>query len=203
MTWELKLGGCIEGMRGHLGRFEKFYLPEPNTGCWLWFGSDDGHGRYGRFSMLGRQIKAHRASWMIFRGPLADHLCVLHECDIPWCVNPDHLFLGTQLENAQDRERKDRGNHARGERHFSRTKPWALARGDSNGSRTMPERLKRGEDNARAVLTANLVLALRAEYAAGGVTYRALAQRHRMAKSSMMAALKGLTWRHLVLGETS
>jgi hypothetical protein len=87
---------------------------EPNTGCWLWMMSVN-HKGYGRLRFKRRLWKAHRLSYLAFRGPLED-LNVCHTCDIPSCVNPDHLWLGTQMENVQDMYKKNRSNHAVGER---------------------------------------------------------------------------------------
>lgn len=83
-------------------------------GCWLWQGQTDRKG-YGRFTPAGRhpsgcgnQLMAHRYSWEITHGPVPVGLWVLHRCDRPACVNPDHLFLGDALSNVQDMDRKGR-----------------------------------------------------------------------------------------------
>jgi hypothetical protein len=90
--------------------------PELNTGCRLWSGGTV-RGGYGGLFYEGRNIMAHRAAWLCEHGYLPDDACVLHRCDTPACINPPHLFLGTRLENAQDRERKGRGYDRRGERN--------------------------------------------------------------------------------------
>ncbi len=93
-----------------LERFERLLHHEPNTGCWLWGGAINSHG-YGFFTRLdGRKnIKAHRAAWILYRGRIPDGLFVLHNCpsgDISGCCNPDHLWLGTQGDNMRDRVNK-------------------------------------------------------------------------------------------------
>lgn len=76
-------------------------------GCWLWIGATD--RRYGSFSWSGRRLaKAHRISWELAHGPIPDGMCVLHRCDVPLCVRPAHLFLGTQKDNLRDAFRKGR-----------------------------------------------------------------------------------------------
>lgn len=82
--------------------FADKFSPEPNTGCWLWCACVDAQG-YGK---LGPRL-AHRASWTLHFGDPGD-LHVLHACDNPSCVNPDHLFLGTNLDNIKDCEAKGR-----------------------------------------------------------------------------------------------
>ncbi len=87
--------------------------PEPNTGCWLWAGIVYPKG-YGRLSAEGRRHRAHRVAYSLFRGdPGPMH--VLHRCDTPSCVNPSHLFLGTNLDNVRDRQAKGRPCTRRGE----------------------------------------------------------------------------------------
>ena len=87
-------------------RFESKYIPEPNSGCWLWTGSLVGWG-YGRFASKHR-TNAHRMSYMIYCEPIPDNMLVCHKCDVPSCVNPDHLFLGTTIDNINDKVRKGR-----------------------------------------------------------------------------------------------
>ena len=95
-------------------RFMSFVeLPVDLSQCWIWNGAF--HGKeYGHFKYKYRVEKAHRMSFRLFkREPGALH--VLHKCDNPKCVNPEHLFLGTNDDNLQDRQRKQR--QARGESH--------------------------------------------------------------------------------------
>lgn len=80
--------------------------------CWEWIGGLDTHG-YGQFCLNEKTILVHKLSWIIVHGEIPDRLWVLHKCDNPKCVNPEHLVLGTAKDNAQDRERKGRGNSKR------------------------------------------------------------------------------------------
>ena len=88
----------------------------PN-GCWLWTGHiTKGRCNYGSTSLFGKSIRAHRASWLIHKGPITPGLCVLHRCDNQPCVNPNHLYLGTVQENAFDSVARGRHAEARRDR---------------------------------------------------------------------------------------
>ena len=82
--------------------------------CWEWIAFKNKDG-YGLFGYNGKNQKAHRVSWQLHNGPIPDGLCVLHKCDNPSCVNPNHLFLGTNADNIKDRVNKNRtvGKHGR------------------------------------------------------------------------------------------
>jgi hypothetical protein len=76
-------------------------------GCWLWTGATTKFG-YGRLSHNGKMISAHRLSFLLAGNELPTELCVLHKCDNPACVRPDHLFSGTKADNNEDTKRKGR-----------------------------------------------------------------------------------------------
>lgn len=77
------------------------------SGCIEWTGVLMPNG-YGQFSVLNRHVYAHRFSYELHKGSIPDGLCVLHSCDNRGCVNPDHLSLGTKLDNAQDARSRGR-----------------------------------------------------------------------------------------------
>lgn len=105
-------------MKTVLERFEAKFIPEPNSGCWLWEGSDDGCDGYGRFRWSSnRCMSAHRAAWCLYKDDIPYGEDVLHRCDNPACVNPDHLFLGDHSDNMRDMVKKGRGNKVRGSHH--------------------------------------------------------------------------------------
>lgn len=82
-----------------LDRFMEKVSPEPNSGCWLWLGSEWGKG-YGSFVIeRGKGCQAHRAAYELFVGPIPEGLQLDHKCRVHICVNPDHLEPVTQREN--------------------------------------------------------------------------------------------------------
>ena len=82
-------------------KFEARYVPEPNSGCWLWTAGVSSNG-YGAFDGVG----AHRFSYQLFKGRIPTGKIVRHKCDVKICVNPDHLLIGTQADNINDYVRR-------------------------------------------------------------------------------------------------
>jgi len=74
-------------------------------------------GGYARISINGKVTPLHRVMYEKHKGKIPRGMCVCHKCDNPECINPDHLFLGTQRDNVLDMIKKGRDNHARGEKH--------------------------------------------------------------------------------------
>lgn len=79
-------------------------------GCRLWTASLDRRG-YGQIVWKGKNHRAHRMAWIAKHGSIPKGLCVLHHCDVPRCINIDHLWLGTKSDNAQDMVAKGRGRN--------------------------------------------------------------------------------------------
>lgn len=96
-------------------RFEEKIDKAIDAPCWDWTASVDGNG-YGKLYCNGKLERASRVSWLLHVGPIPLGACVLHKCDRPICVNPDHLYLGDQKQNAADRSARGRLNHQVGEK---------------------------------------------------------------------------------------
>ena len=95
---------------------ERFWSKvKKNSGCWEWRG-----GRlrgYGSFTVKRKPVRAHRFSYELHIGPIPEGMCVLHHCDNPPCVNPAHLFVGTNADNVADMVAKGRQAGPKGERN--------------------------------------------------------------------------------------
>ncbi len=115
----------LEYLHSAMTRFWSYVDKSGQGECWLWTGTKTlpthcglVYGTFG-FSDDNRQVtyRAHRFSYVLANGEIPDGLQICHSCDTPLCVNPAHLWAGTNAENCADRNKKDRVQH--GERHWS------------------------------------------------------------------------------------
>jgi len=137
--------------------------------CWLWKAATNSDG-YGLVGVDGRTLRAHRVSWEIHNGPIPAGMCILHRCDNPACVNPAHLFLGTDADNIRDCVAKGR--------HVTHPAP-------------------PGEGHRSAKLTDANVLEIRKLYAAGGVFQRELGERFGVSRQNISYILSRKAWAHV------
>jgi hypothetical protein len=176
-------------------------LPVMATPCLEWTASRNRKG-YGQFRLDGKTERAHRVAWQIAHGPIPDGLHVLHKCDNPPCVAVEHLFLGTDADNAADRDAKGRHLSARGDAHGTHRHPESLVRGDAHWSRQHPECLARGEQNGRAKLNADNVRAIH-QRRAQGLTLKQIAAKFGVSFSQISAILARKRWAHVDLNKES
>lgn len=134
--------------------------------CWLWNLSVDRKG-YGQVRVGSRTMRAHRVAYELTHGPIGPHFAC-HTCDNPRCVRPDHIFLGSNLDNVRDMDAKGR-------------------------RRTV---VYRGADHPNARLTEDDVRSIRAALAAGA-TIDEVANRYPVSCAAIGAISSGRTWRHV------
>lgn len=144
--------------------------------CWMWRGAVCGSKRnYGAARWNGRLTKAHRIAYEITNGPIPKGLLGCHKCDNTLCVNPDHIFIGTQKDNLEDMRRKGR-----------QPPPFAL----------------RGEDHPRSTLTERKVIMIKALKRQGKLQ-REIALATGVSMSALASVLQGRTWRHIQITKDS
>lgn len=151
---------------------ERFWAKVDKRGpdeCWEWGASRSSSG-YGLFWAGSRLVAAHRFSWSLVHGSVPGRLLICHHCDNRGCVNPNHLFLGTQRDNAQDRDRK--------------------------GRREAPA----GGRNGQAKLAKEQVLGVRREYQRGDVYQRELAAKYGVSQCQISKIVLGQCWKHVEEG---
>jgi hypothetical protein len=152
----------------------------PN-GCEIWTGikSKEGYGQLKLKYEQKSESRAHRISWILHNGPIPDGMCVCHSCDNPPCINPDHLFLGTNADNVRDCVSKGR-----------------TLKGDRSWARTHPELVLRGGQCGRTKLTSDHVREIRARHALGE-NPNALAKEFRVSLRNIRSIALRESWRHI------
>lgn len=140
--------------------------------CWLWTRArhEQGYGLL-KVRIKGKyyKVRAHRISYLLAHGYLPDELHILHSCDVPACVRPDHLSLGDAFDNMQDKVSKGR---------------------QSGGQRA-------GGENTRAVMDEYAVIECRTRYQEHHISQRALAAAYGVSRWTIRDALAGRTWKHV------
>lgn len=169
--------------------------------CWMWTGSKNWKG-YGQFSAgettvsgRSRSSRAHRVSWVMHHGDVGD-LWVLHACDTPACVRPDHLFIGTATDNYRDMERKGRAMRRQFTSDDYAKSAANCSRGDGHYSRLRPDLMPRGESHGCARMTVEAVRDIRARRAAGE-SREEIGARYGIHAASVSAIALRRTWRHV------
>ncbi len=148
----------------------RFWAKVDRSGeCWLWTAGVFAFG-YGCFWHRGHMDKAHRVSYELAYGPPPKGDWILHTCDVPACVRPEHLYSGGPAENGRDKRDRNRDHRSR----------------------------NRGEQNARAKLTANKVRGIRTRYAAGGISTEALGTEYGVCGALVSMILTGKRWAHVI-----
>lgn len=176
--------GYIQGipmdyLRGHRLRFSyeqaviafwaKVAITANGDLCWEWKGAKSPLG-YGHLKFLGHYENAYRIAWILPDYKIPNDMSVLHSCDNPTCVNPKHLFIGTQLDNMQDMTRK--GRRAYGEKV-------------SNAN----------EKNPNSKLTENQINKMRKRFRAGGITKAELGRQYGITRGHVCKIISGRNWK--------
>ena len=151
----------------------------PFCGCQLWFGASVPSG-YGVSHYEGRQQYAHRVAWQLKHGPIPDGLLVLHVCDMPACINVNHLFLGTDADNMADKMAKGRwkGGAPKGDRN-----PMYGRRGVNTGERSTNHKL-----------TQKQVDEIRSTYKRGVTRQVDIAERFGINQAHVSSIIRGVVW---------
>lgn len=163
-----------------LERFESKFIKGKINSCWIWTAGKFTNG-YGQFCYNNHNTKAHRFAYLAYKGAIPNGLLVCHSCDNPLCVNPEHLFLGTNADNMQDRDNKGRGSRV----------------GNKGWGQRCPELVPKGETHPQARLTEADVLDIRNRFAQGGITKASLAVEFGVGRMQIARIISRERWGHV------
>lgn len=147
-------------------------MEKTNT-CWIWKGAQ--RNTYGAFKFGDKVIDTHRVSYLLFKGDIPEGMQVCHSCDVRLCVNPDHLWLGTQSDNMQDCSNKGRLNRNPG------------------------RRFEEGNIPVNRGLSEALVLKIKHELLAGQTTIEEIAKKHKLKRSAVADISSGRTYKNITV----
>ena len=150
---------------------------------------------YGRISVRGKQRYTHRMAYAITFGDIDEGVCVLHRCDTPSCICPDHLWQGDHAANVRDAAEK--GHISAGQLKRSERFPESYPRGDRHHSHTNPETMPRGESHGNAKLSDDTIRQIRALYKRGSVGYVQVGQRFGIHAMTVKAIVTRKSWAHV------
>lgn len=172
-----KSGGQVQPVQP---RLDAKSTPVPFVGCRLWYGPSVPRG-YGVLSVGGRQVYTHRAAWEQRFGAIPSGMFVLHRCDNPACINTDHLFIGTPLDNMRDMIAKGRQDYMSNKRR------------GSDHPHVGKGRFK-NEKNPAAKLTWEQVNQIRARYQRGVTRQVDIARDFGIRQAQVSSILRGESW---------
>jgi len=145
-----------------------------SDGCWIY--RNVSTRGYGKLLAHGKHVRANRVAWEMANGAIPEGLLVCHSCDNPSCVRLDHLFLGTNADNAADCAAK--GRHA-------------------IGAAAAPKNPARGERTSTAVLNAAAIKRIRKLYAVGGYSQQAIAYKFGVDQTQVSRIVRRVAWAHI------
>lgn len=178
---------------------------EKGSECWLWTGGIKSKEHpYGKMFVGKKYQRAHRISWELHNGSIPEGMHVLHKCDNPRCVRPDHLFLGNHAQNMEDMISKGRKKACSGEA-WHKAHAGTFQTGDNHYLRKDPSKAKRGEECLWTKLTEEKVIEIRKiydSYSNKTGLLKKLAKEYRVHDTTIMQIVNGKVWKHLACSPT-
>lgn len=164
--------------------------------CWEWQAGKYQDG-YGMFD-VDNPKKAHRVAYtLFFKQDISNILC-LHKCDNPSCVNPNHLFLGTQQDNIDDKKRK--GREAKGKTHWANTNPELFKKVHGGWLKKLkdnPHLVARGEKSGTSKLTSDQVLEIRQIHQDGLLSQTEIGKKFGVDRTCIGLIVRRKNWKHI------